>query len=61
MDFWERTKIDKKVFFNNLNFEVRNKYYSKSDIVGYHESMKNYCSYVLNCFESYCVNREYEK
>ena len=35
MDFWERTKIDKKVFYNNLNFEVRNKYYSKSDIVDY--------------------------
>lgn len=33
--FWDRTKIDKKVFYNNFNYEVRNKYYSKSDIVDY--------------------------
>ena len=34
-DFWERTQIDKKVFYNNFNYEVRNMYYSKSDIVDY--------------------------
>ena len=34
-DFWNRTKIDKKVFFNNLNYEVRNKYYSAKNIVDY--------------------------
>ena len=34
-EFWERTKIDKKVFYNNFNYEVRNMYYSKSDIVDY--------------------------
>ena len=34
-EFWERTKIDKKVFYNNFNYEVRNKYYSDSNIVDY--------------------------
>lgn len=34
-EFWDRTKIDKKVFYNNFNYEVRNMYYSKSDIVDY--------------------------
>ena len=35
MDFWNRTKIDKKVFFNNLNFEIRNKYYGDGNIIDY--------------------------
>ena len=30
IDFWNRTKIDKKSFFNNLNYEVRKYYYSKN-------------------------------
>lgn len=33
--FWNRTKIDKKVFFNNLNYEIRNKYYETSNIIDY--------------------------
>lgn len=35
MEFWDRVKIDKKTFFNNLNYEVRKKYYSSSNIVDY--------------------------
>lgn len=34
-EFWERTKIDKKVFFNNLNYELSNYYYSKDNIIDY--------------------------
>lgn len=33
--FWERTKIDKKTFFNNLNFEARDKYYAKGNVIDY--------------------------
>lgn len=33
--FWERTKLDKKTFFNNLNFEVRKYYYAKDNIIDY--------------------------
>ena len=35
IDFWKNTKINKKNFFNNYNYEVRNKYYSKSNIIDY--------------------------
>lgn len=35
IDFWNRTKIDKKTFFNNLNYEIRKKYYSFDNIVDY--------------------------
>lgn len=35
IDFWNRTKIDKKKFFNNLNYEIRNKYYNISDVIDY--------------------------
>lgn len=35
IDFWNRTKIDKKTFFNNLNYEVGKKYYKNNDIVDY--------------------------
>ena len=35
MDFWERTKIDKKSFFNNLNYEVRKYYYSIKNIIDF--------------------------
>lgn len=35
IEFWDKTKIDKKEFFNNLNYEVRKYYYSKSDIVDF--------------------------
>ena len=35
--------------------------YSKDDIVKYHDKIKTYCFYILNCFETYFVNREYLK
>lgn len=35
IDFWKRTNIDKKKFFNNLNYEIRKKYYSSNDIIDY--------------------------
>ncbi len=35
IDFWNRTKIDKKTFFNNLNYEIRNYYYKKDNIIDY--------------------------
>ena len=35
IDFWERTKIDKKSFFNNFNYEVRKKYYFKKNIIDF--------------------------
>lgn len=34
-DFWKRTNIDKKLFFNNLNYEIRNQYYSDDRIIDY--------------------------
>lgn len=34
-EFWNRTKIDKKTFYNNLNYEIRKKYYSQDDIIDY--------------------------
>ena len=35
INFWNRTKIDKKSFFNNLNYEIRKYYYSKRNIIDY--------------------------
>lgn len=35
IDFWNRTKIDKKNFFNNLNYEIRRFYYSMDDVIDY--------------------------
>lgn len=35
MEFWDRTKIDKKTFFNNLNYEVGKKYYATENIIDY--------------------------
>ena len=35
IDFWNKTKIDKKSFFNNLNYEVRKYYYSKEDVIDF--------------------------
>lgn len=35
IDFWDRTKIDKKIFFNNLNYEVRKDYYMNKDMIDY--------------------------
>ena len=34
-DFWNRTKLDKKSFFNNLNYEVRKFYYSNDNVIDY--------------------------
>ncbi len=33
--FWESTQLDKKNFFNNLNYELGNKYYSNLNIIDY--------------------------
>ncbi len=33
--FWNKTKIDKKMFFNNLNSEIRKMYYSQNNIIDY--------------------------
>lgn len=35
MDFWNKTKIDKRIFFNNLNYEVGKKYYTIDNIIDY--------------------------
>ncbi len=35
IDFWNRTGIDKKLFFNNLNYEIGNKYYEYPNIVDF--------------------------
>lgn len=35
IDFWNRTKIDKKNFYNNFNYEVRKYYYSKDNIIDF--------------------------
>jgi rubrerythrin len=35
INFWEKTQIDKKSFFNNFNYEVRKYYYSKKDIIDF--------------------------
>lgn len=35
IDFWNKTQIDKKSFFNNLNYEVRKYYYSNSNIIDF--------------------------
>lgn len=35
IEFWNKTKIDKKTFFNNLNYELRKKYYSNTNIIDY--------------------------
>ena len=35
INFWNETKIDKKIFFNNLNYEVRKKYSKVNNIIDY--------------------------
>ncbi len=35
IEFWNRTGIDKKNFFNNLNYEIRNYYYKETNIIDY--------------------------
>lgn len=50
IEFWKRTKINKKTFFNNLNYEIRKKYYSKENIIDY--DILDYTN-----FKDYEVNR----
>ena len=35
MLFWQENGIDKKSFFNNLNYEVSNKYYDMKNVIDY--------------------------
>ena len=35
IEFWNRVNIDKKKFFNNLNYEIRKYYYSNSNIIDF--------------------------
>lgn len=34
-EFWEKSKIDKKNFFNNFNLEIRKYYYNQENIIDY--------------------------
>ena len=34
-EFWTRTGIDKKRFYNNLNYEAGRRYYSRPDVIDY--------------------------
>ena len=34
-EFWTRTGIDKKRFYNNLNYETGRRYYSRPDVIDY--------------------------
>lgn len=33
--FWDKIKLDQRTFYNNLNYEIGNKYYNNSDIIDY--------------------------
>lgn len=35
IDFWNKTQVDKKKFFNNLNYEIKKYYYTKDNIIDY--------------------------
>ena len=35
IDFWIKTNINKKEFFNSFNYEIRNNYYEKSNIIDF--------------------------
>ena len=35
IDFWNRTKINKVILFNNLNYELRKLYFSNKNIIDY--------------------------
>jgi len=35
IDFWNKSQVDKKKFFNNLNYEIKKYYYTKDNIVDY--------------------------
>ena len=35
IEFWNRTKIDKKKFFNNVNYELSKHYYANNNIIDY--------------------------
>lgn len=59
IEFWNKTKIDKKSFFNNFNYEVRKYYYSKEDIIDFdvldyiefNELIKENIQYIKVCAE----------
>ena len=59
IEFWNKTKIDKKSFFNNFNYEVRKYYYSKEDIIDFdvldyiefNELIKDNIQYIKVCAE----------
>lgn len=50
-EFWKRTNINKGAFFNNLNYELRNKYYKQDNIIDY--DILDYLS-----FKEYTKNNE---
>lgn len=35
MEFWKKTNIDKKEFFNNLNYEIKKYYFNQEKIIDY--------------------------
>ena len=41
--FWQKASFDKKTFFNNLNYEIRKKYYNEENIIDY--DILDYISY----------------
>lgn len=44
-EFWNKTKIDKKSFFNNLNYEIGKYYYNRNFIIDY--DLLDYTSFKL--------------
>lgn len=50
-EFWKRTQINQSTFFNNLNYELRNKYYKENKIIDY--DILDYLS-----FNEYTKNNE---
>lgn len=61
IDFWNRTKIDKRVFFNNLNYEISKYYYSLDNIIDFdiidYVEFKEYSKDDLLYVDVTCENR----
>ena len=51
INFWNRTKIDKKKFFNNINYEVANMYYDDPEII-------DFDIIDFDSFEDYKLNKD---
>ncbi len=51
INFWNRTKIDKKKFFNNINYEVANMYYNDPEII-------DFDIIDFDSFEDYKLNKD---